>query len=106
MGCEQIRERMTYILAGDNMTRVQITSDGDGPKITLDLHGMSCKLTRRVVKSIIAMYRFSFELVLIHGYNHGTALKDMLYNSLDNERIISKHSPEYNPGITTFEIVA
>ena len=106
MGCEQMRERMTFILAGDSMTRVQITSDGDGPKITLDLHGMSCKLARRVVKSIIAMYRFSFELVLIHGYNHGTALKDMLNNSFDYDRIMSKSSSENNPGVTKFAIAA
>ena len=99
-------ESMTFILAGDNLKRIMIEDENDEAVITLDLHGMDCRTARRVVKSIIAMYRFSFDLVLIHGYNHGTVLKNMLNNSFDNERIISKSTPVYNPGVTRFRIAA
>ncbi len=105
MELKEMLDRMTFILSGENLNRVEI-KNGEKPQIILDLHGMNRKSARRVVKSIIAMYRFAFSFVIIHGYNHGTALKEMLSDSFDNPRIMSKKTPNYNPGLTCFEIAA
>ena len=104
MSKTQILSRMSFILAGDNLKRVSIEQRNNMNYIYVDLHGMSCKIANRVVRSIIAMYRFSFVLVLIHGFNHGTALKEMIRNSIENSRIKSITSPDYNPGITYMQL--
>lgn len=105
MGCEQMMDRMSFILAGENLKRVIVKKNAEGkPQITVDLHGMDCRTAKRVIKSIIAMYRFSFDLVLIHGFNHGTALKTLINTDIVNDRIMSKKSPSYNPGLTVMAI--
>ena len=51
----------------------------------------------------IALY-VPFKLDVIHGYNGGTAIKDMLRTKEISPRIISISSPEYNPGESILEV--
>jgi len=41
---------------------------------------------------------------VIHGYNHGTAIKDMVRNHLDNKRIMDRAADQFNLGITYLAI--
>lgn len=100
MSQKQILERMSFIISGNEFYRVKIEERNDIQYVIVDLHGMSCREANRIVRSIIAMFLFPFVLVLIHGYNSGTALKEMIRNSVANPRIQSKQSPSENPGIT------
>ena len=102
---EQIMERMTFIMYGDDLCRVNINEDKKGIKtIIVDLHGFDRKRTAKMISNIIAMFMFPFNLVLIHGYNHGTVLKEYIAYELNNPRIAKKTSPYYNPGITYLTI--
>ena len=72
--------------------------------ITVDLHGFRKRNAERVINNIISMYRFPFKLALIHGYNHGTVLKELIWNEYENTRIIDKETPVTNWGITYLSI--
>lgn len=105
MGCKQMMDRMTFVMYGEDLCRVEITENAKGEKIiSVDLHGLNKKNASKILRNIIAMYQFPFCLVLIHGYNHGTVLKELIWNELNNERISSKMTPDYNPGITYLSI--
>ena len=41
------------------------------------------------------------EIVIVHGYNSGTVLRDMVRNELRHSRIRDKMPSVINPGITT-----
>ena len=104
MGCEQMMQRMTFLINGDNLWRVNISHDEDGtPVVQIDLHQMTCKEARKTLFNIIAMYRFEFKLDVIHGYNHGTAIRDMIRGDFDNQRVVGMIFP-YNQGRTVLEI--
>lgn len=106
MGCEQIMQRMTFILIGKDLARVTVDYDDEGkPIITIDVHEFTCKDANRIITNIIAMYRFEFTLDVIHGYSHGIAIKSMLRNDYKNKRIVRMYSPDNNPGRTYMNIV-
>ncbi len=105
MAAEQIMERMTFILNGDDLHRVHVQRDNEGNIIlVIDVHEMKVAEAKKILNHIIIMYRFPFKLRVVHGYNHGTAIKDMIAEQLDNKRIISKEVEVYNPGITTIQL--
>ncbi len=105
MGREQIMQRMTFIMYGEDICRVNISEESDGTKtIMVDLHGLNRKSAAKMISNIIAMFMFPFNLVLIHGYNHGTVLKEYIAYDLNNPRITKKSTPYNNPGITYLTI--
>ena len=104
MGYEQMMQKMTFLMYGDQLSRVNVAFEEDGtPVIQVDLHEFSCRQAQKTLMNIIAMYRFGFKLEIIHGYNHGTAIKDMIRKDFTNKRIIGKYYPR-NPGRTILEI--
>lgn len=101
MAYETIMERMTYILQGIDLCRVEVRFSECGEVIIkVDLHGMSCRMAQLVINNIISMYRFSFTLDLVHGYNHGTAIKQLINEKICNKRISRKYCNSWNPGET------
>lgn len=69
-----------------------------------DVHGMSCRQASVFIANIINAARIAFKLVVCHGFNHGTAIKDMLRNSFQNVYILEEHEIPSNPGCTCFSI--
>ncbi len=106
MGYEQMMEKMTFFMCGDDLCRISTTEEEGITTICLDLHGLSKKSAIRMIKNTIAVFRDGFRLELVHGYNHGTAIKEYIYKEMRNERVINKQSPYYNPGITDLMIAA
>lgn len=104
MGCEQMMNRMTFLMFGEDLCRVEIYEEDGEKTIKIDLHGLRKKNAERLINNVIAMYRFSFRLVLIHGYNHGTVLKELIWNEYKNERVQRKYSHLGNLGITYLDI--
>ena len=72
--------------------------------ITIDLHGLRLKEAKKLIDAVITIIPVSFTLDLIHGYNHGTALKEYIHNQLDHERIIDRYCNSYNAGETFLQI--
>ena len=68
--------------------------------VIVDLHGMRKNEAKNIINSILLMYNFEFSLMLIHGYNNGTVLKDMIQYEIHNKRITLKYMYKYNKGVT------
>lgn len=88
--------RLNMILTKEDIDRVQEFPD----RMSVDLHGKTRKEAKKLLNNIINVILHPFTIEVIHGYNHGTALKDMIFNEEINPRIISKDVPVYNIGET------
>ena len=98
-------ERAEMVLTKEEIERLTVKVAHNTEKITLDLHGLTVKQAHRLIKNIIALDRKSFCIDLVHGYSHGTAIKDMI-TDFCNPRVLGKSRPDYNPGITKMLISA
>ncbi len=104
---EQVLSNMDFILSETEKKVIKVHTGTDGKQIVdADLHGMTCKVAKRFITNIIAMDQSAFEFRLIHGYNHGTALKEMISITKFSERVQSKRGLPYNYGITILDINA
>lgn len=102
-----MKEKIRLIFTSDEMSRLEIIEKkGIIIRIIVDVHGMRCYQARRFINNIINVARTTFQLVIIHGYNHGTAIKDMLAQKFRNSRIEKQHIDPYNQGVTCMFIAA
>lgn len=102
-----VRNTLNLVFTRDEMERLTIVEcAGKDPRIIADVHGMKCRQARRFINNIINIVRGAFQLIIIHGYNHGTAIKDMLLEQPINSHISEQHVDPLNKGITHMLIVA
>lgn len=102
-----VSTRLKMILTPEEIGRLKITeSNSDHIKIIADVHGMKCYQARRFINNIINAVRVSLQLTIIHGYNHGTAIKDMLAQNFSNNHIYEQFPDSRNQGITHMLITA
>lgn len=102
-----IRTRLKMVLTQSEMDRITIFKSSSGTiHITVDVHGMKCYEARRFINNIINIVRMAFQLVIIHGYNHGTAIKEMLAHNFSNEHICEQFNDSHNQGVTHMLIAA
>ena len=57
-------------------------------------------MTLSKLNNILNIVRTKVQLIIIHGYNHGTAIKDMLADQFVNEHIVEKFLDAENQGVT------
>ncbi|MBQ3546650.1 MAG: hypothetical protein IJA34_16950 [Lachnospiraceae bacterium] len=100
-----VLSKLSFVMRGDELQRIHVDEVDSKLEITIDLHQFKCKDAKRILQNIINVNRCSFTLHVIHGYNHGTAIKAMIYEQLNTQRIIQKSSPTWNPGETYIEIL-
>lgn len=99
--------RLRMIFTSEELRRIRIMDFGNGRlRIIADVHGMKCWEARRFINNIINVIRAGFQLVIIHGYNHGTAIKDMLAQNFYNDHITERHPDPHNKGVTYLSIAA
>ena len=102
-----IISRLKMILTEAELSRLSINEKHNGKlKITADVHGMKCREARKFINNIINIIHSTFQLIIIHGYNHGTAIKEMLANNFNNDHIYEQFPDPYNQGITHMLIAA
>lgn len=102
-----VNERIMMILSQEDISRLIISESASGHiKIIADVHGMKCYEARRFINNIIGVVHADFQLVVIHGYNHGTAIKEMLAQDFQNTHISERFPDSYNQGITHMYIAA
>ena len=90
------------ILTKEEMERIKDKVAEDGTeKITVDLHKLTTKQAKRLINNVITMSRDTCEVRLIHGFNHGTAIKTMISRDIHNPRIKRRFQAPNNPGLTT-----
>lgn len=96
---EQAMERIHFVVYGENEKRLQV-SQQDTLAITLDLHQLSKKDASRLICNVINIVDQPCKIDLIHGYHHGTVIKDYIQNDLHNRKIVQKKTFQKNPGHT------
>ena len=107
MEFEELLNRLSFVVYGDNKWRLTARQQKDTvPEITCDVHGLSVLEARRMIRNIINITRVPVHLIVIHGYTHGTAIKDMLAQENVADRIVNRFCPESNPGETVMNIAA
>ncbi len=99
--------RMRMIFTEEQMERIHVEETESGElQITVDVHSLSCKQVRKFISNIICIVRKTFELIVIHGYLHGIAIKEMLVQHYENDHISEKYGDPYNYGVTHMFIAA
>lgn len=74
-----VHNRLRMVFTNEEISRLTISEINECRiRIVADVHGMKCSQARRFINNIINTVRVAFQLIIIHGCNHGTAIKDML----------------------------
>ena len=103
---ESAENKLNIILTKEEMNRVTMSIRDGIFKITINVHKMTRQGAKRIIKNIIAVIREMFILLVIHGYNNGTAIKDMLRTDFLSMRIEKIEGEKYNQGRTKIEVCA
>lgn len=94
------RKKLKMLLSKEDIARMKFKNKKN--RIIIDLHGMHCREAKRLINNIICIYTYEntkVKLDLIHGYNHGTRLKDMINKEINHNKI-EKVEAKNNPGKT------
>lgn len=106
MNITELSARISFIFGMKGKDRYRITRDEDGtPIVIMDYHELKVSEGRRYLNNVIAMLRNGCRLEIIHGFNHGTDMKAMVW-ACKSDRIVKRYSPTYNPGITFIDLAA
>ena len=100
MNTNSIYAKLAIILPDSDLERIKIASINNLIIIRLDVHKLKCYQARRLINNIITLVNTAFELIVIHGFNHGTAIRDMLSTNFDNTHISKKYIDSNNEGVT------
>ncbi len=99
--------KMQLVFTNDEINRISEKIRNNGSKMfCVDTHGLTVKDAKRLIQNLIVLDREESEIHIIHGFNHGTAIKEMIGNTIANPRINSKRTPANNPGITIIGLQA
>lgn len=99
-----IKERLSGIYTNEETARINITENSDGISVVVDVHGMKCSQAKRFINNLINIARCPFLLTVIHGYNHGTAILEMVRSELKNQHISRMFLDSHNQGVTYLSI--
>ncbi len=100
-------ERIMFLFSRDEISRINDEVRTDGSHlITVDMHGLSTNKAKRFLKNLVAINKEGYEMCIIHGFNHGTAIKEMVKNEKLSERVIEKSPVKNNPGRTNIKLCA
>ena len=69
--------------------------------IDIDLHGMRRDEAERAVsKALSSAGAGTYQIRVVHGFNRGTDLRDMIHEEFRYDKRIKRIIPGDNPGIT------
>lgn len=94
--------KLKLILLDEDMLRF---SGKDGVYF-LDVHGLPVHEARMLIKNVGALMSSKDNLTVIHGYNHGTAIKEMLAKDGLFRRTYTLTENAYNKGRTSIQFAA
>lgn len=101
---KKMRERMRMVFTQDQLKRISLKDEDGRINMITDVHGMTCSEAMVFIRNLIALFRGSFKLTVIHGYNHGTAIRDMIRQETISKKVAGIHWTMRNDGITEFNI--
>lgn len=102
MKAEDLRDRLKIIYTDSMIRRILVPSSHEGEieKIIIDVHELSCKEAKQFISNVINISFGSFTVEVIHGYRHGTKIKDMLRKKFMNPYIKLIIPDQINLGVT------
>ena len=98
--------RLSLILTDADMRRLQFKEREGEKEIIADVHGMKCYQAKKFINNIINVIRDAVRLIIIHGYNHGTAIKNMINTDFHNPHVSSIEACDFNLGRTDILVAA
>ena len=102
---EDTLNRIKMVLGPDVYNSIHVAHDKNVEMLVFDVHGYSVKKAKREINNVIALNRNGCKIRIVHGYNHGTAIKNMLNSEeFDNKKVLKKVRYAYNAGITDLQI--
>ena len=101
---ENVLGKLGFIMTGDEINRIKVSENESGVSVLVDLHELRKPQAMRFLKNILNLITGPFRLSVIHGYNHGTVLKNYVNNELQNKRIRERHVLPNNLGVTVLSI--
>lgn len=107
MSCEQMELKLGKLLCGGYFWKSKVYLNNKQVMVVrIDMHGMNRDEAYRTITGILNANKGKFIIDVIHGYNHGTVLKNMIQNDLRHRRITKKENCFYNQGETMIEVCA
>ena len=105
MNAGYLVSRYETVFAKPVLERIRIITSPSGEvvKVSVDVHGLTCREARRFISNVVNISGGFCVIEIIHGYRHGTRLKDMLQNRFSNPHISQIATDFTNPGVTCLQ---
>lgn len=102
-----LKTKLSMILTKEELDRITfVDEDNKEIEIEIDMHQLPAKRAMVLLNNVINLDASEKTVKVIHGYTHGTAIKNTIWNCYQNPRIIKKRTEAWNPGITILETSA
>lgn len=99
--------RLSIILTTEELNRISVKENTEKTiSIIADVHGMKCYQAKRFINNLICLLSNVYEIIVIHGFNHGTAIRNMLHSNFSNHHIKQMFIDKQNQGVTHMLIAA
>ncbi len=97
--------RMKMVFTAKDVERTKVVEKGGKvSEIIVDVHGMLKAEAQKFLHNLIALIRGTYKLTVIHGFNRGTAIKQMLRETKISDRVTELQGVGCNPGVTIMMI--
>lgn len=102
MNTDVMHGRFAIIFTESMIDRIRLLTslEGEVEKIIVDVHGLTCKGAERFINNIVNVTRGCCTVEVIHGYQHGTRIKEMLRQKFKNPSIKEIVGDKWNLGVT------
>lgn len=94
-------QRFKMVLDTNQFNRIVEDEDNN---YTVDVHEFHRSETKRLINNMINVVTHPCIIKIVHGYNRGTVLLEMIRKDLNNPKILKISTVAYNPGETYLEI--
>ena len=103
----KMRLRLGMVFTKEQMERLSVSSTNDGVvTVRANVHNMTCQEAKTFLKNVIALFRGAFRLIVVHGFHHGTCIRDMISRELLSDKVVRVNRCQWNEGITEIDIRA
>ena len=105
---EKALQKIKMIETEDVIKSIHVVGTGKTQKLIFDAHGFTARKAKSTINNLIALNKDGFTMEVIHGYNHGTVIKEIVKDTENNinKRVEKRKVFKHNPGVTRLEIVA
>ena len=102
-----ILKKLQMVFPDSDLNRIIVKERLAGSVLLIvDVHGMNRYEAKRFLCNLINLVNKDFDLDVIHGFNHGTILRDMLKDDFHNPHVCGIQIDIRNPGITHMKLAA